>query len=104
MKRKREVLDARAAWRLAAWDLDGAIGLEVEGGAQPEAVQTVNARRFRKALMRERAARVRYAAALTADGKPVPDDLLWDISRQEWSGVARRDSDRLPPRPRGIDG
>ncbi len=83
MRRKREVIDAREAWRAAAQELDDAIGIEILSDPPPHNVDVLNIRRFRRALLAERETRIRYAAALKADRKPVPEDLLWDVPEDE---------------------
>ena len=78
MHRKREVMEAREAWLRAQRELDAAIGIEIEGDTNDE-VPAVNIRRFRAAVLAERAARLRYAKSLEAARKVVPEDLLWDV-------------------------
>ena len=79
MQAKREVMLAEAAWALAKRELDEAIGIELDEGPDAAALQAVNLPRFRRAVIEERSARQRYAAALEAVGREVPDELLWDI-------------------------
>jgi len=84
VKRKREVIEAREAWQEAARELDHAIGIEIlDEPAPPHDVDVINIRLFRHALANERQTRLRYAAALKADHKPVPEELLWDIPADE---------------------
>jgi hypothetical protein len=83
MKLKRAVIEAREAWRDAAKELDAAIGLEILEGPASANADVLNIRRFRRALLNERETRLRYAVALKADHKPVPDDLLWDIAEED---------------------
>jgi hypothetical protein len=83
MRLKRAVIEAREAWREAAKELDDALGIEILGEPAPARADVLNIRRFRRALLNERESRLRYAAALKADHKPVPDDLLWDIPDED---------------------
>ncbi len=79
MKHKREVVESLQLWRAAAHELDVSIGIQLrDGEAAP--TDTMDIRRFRQALLAEREARLRYAAALRADHKPVPAELIWDLS------------------------
>ena len=87
MQRKREVMDAREAWLHAQRELDAAIGIELEGETSAE-VPAVNIRRFRAAVLAERSARLRYAKALEAARKVVPEDLLWDVGEAGQSEAA----------------
>jgi hypothetical protein len=82
MKLKRAVIEAREAWRDAAKELDDAIGIEILDEPATADADVLNVRRFRRALLNERDTRLRYAAALKADHKPIPDDLLWDIAEE----------------------
>lgn len=79
MHRKREVTEAHGAWVAAQKELDAAIGIEMADAPRSAQVETLNLRRFRTAVVIERDARLRYARALRADSKPIPDELLWDV-------------------------
>ncbi len=79
MKHKREVVSSLQRWRAAAHELDESIGIQLQDGDAAPA-DTMDIRRFRRALLAERAARLRYVVALRADNKPVPAELLWDLS------------------------
>jgi len=79
MHRKREVIEAHEAWVAAQKELDAAIGIELADAPRSAQVETLNLRRFRAAVVVERDARLRYARALRADDKPIPDELLWDV-------------------------
>lgn len=79
MKAKREVIESHEAWRRAATELDAAIGVELDGDGRDGSVEVVDIRRFRRALLEERRARMRYVAALQADNRPVPEELVWDV-------------------------
>jgi hypothetical protein len=83
MKLKRAVIEARQAWRVAARQLDEAIGIEILDERSTADTDVLNVRRFRRALLNERETRLRYAAALKADHKPIPEDLLWDIAEED---------------------
>lgn len=79
MEAGSELMLAEAAWELARRELDETIGIELDEGPDAAALQAVNLPRFRRAVIEERAARIRYAKALEAVGREVPDELLWDI-------------------------
>jgi hypothetical protein len=80
MQARRELMLAEAAWELARRELDEAIGIELEDGPHAAALQAVNLPRFRRAVVEERAARLRYARALEGVGRDVPLELLWDVA------------------------
>lgn len=79
MQAKRELQLASEEWASAQRELDAAIGIELDEGPNAAQLQAVNLPRFRAAVIAERAARQRYAKALEAMGKPIPEDLLWDV-------------------------
>lgn len=79
MQARQELMLAEAAWELARRELDEAIGIELADGPDAEALQAINLPRFRRAVIDERAARLRYAKALEGVGRDVPLELLWDI-------------------------
>lgn len=80
MQARRELMLAEAAWELARRELDETIGIELDEGPHAAALQAVNLPRFRRAVLDERVARVRYARALEGVGREVPVELLWDIA------------------------
>ena len=87
MHRKREVMEAREAWLRAQHDST------LRSASRSKATPTmrclpVNIRRFRAAVLAERAARLRYAKSLEAARKVVPEDLLWDVDDTSQSGSA----------------
>jgi hypothetical protein len=75
----RELMLASEDWAVAQRELDAAIGIELDEGPDAAKLQAVNLPRFRAAVVAERSARLRYARALAAAGRPIPDDLLWDV-------------------------
>jgi hypothetical protein len=88
MQVKREVAESHRAWREAARELDQAIGIELDPDAadRSKVQQVMDIRRFRRAVKAEREARTRYVTALRADHKPVPEELVWDISEGGHAG------------------
>ena len=82
MQAKRELMVASEEWAVAQRELDASIGIELDEGPDAAKLQAVNLPRFRAAVIAERAARLRYAKALEASGKPDPRRLTLGRSRQ----------------------